>query len=205
MRKRGKPLWSSWSEQFEAGCSLNPATAEEAEEWLAEAETAKEEQQRELLCTADAEPELEDQFVRAWDFWRKVLRHVDVIPNERAKKAVRLWLLRDFDMAPVFRNGFPVGETLRGTGQWLVAEGECVREKNGEPRERPAGYLPGQLFPQAVQELLEQGLGFCLATEFWLTDRHGVRSVGWNRLLAKCEQWVRDELRVKNRYTKATR
>jgi hypothetical protein len=215
MAKRGesKPLWSSWSKQFEDGCSYNPAEAEEAEEQRAEAEAATQEQQldTELLCELNAEATANDQFDRNWEFWRRVLRHVDVIPNERWKKAVRLWVLRDFESAPVFRNGFLVGETLRETGRWLLEAGEAVREKDGALRERPPGYLPGQIFPNGVQELLEHGLGFCLATELWQSDSDelsgcgSVREVGWDSLLEKCELWVANELRVKNHYTKTRR
>ena len=209
-KQRGKPLWSSWSEQFEVGCSFNPEEADNAEEQWAEAEAASQELQLniELLKELRAEASEKDQYEAVWDFWKRVLRHIETIPNERWKQAVQCWVLRDFDVSPTFRNGFIVGETLREAGERLLEVGVAVREKDGSLSERSDGYLPGQIYPFGVQELIEHGLGFCLATELWLNNTAlpevgAVRELDWDSLIEKCEQWVKDELRVRNRYTKA--
>lgn len=211
MAGRGeRSRWLSYSDQLEEGFSLNPDVAFETEEEFTEAENAAEEECRrnEHLWQLMARHEADDLFALYADWWSRVLRHIDEIPNQDHQLAVRCWLLKDFHVCPSFKpGGFLVTETLRGAGEWLLENGVAVREKDGSLKKRPDGYLDGQLFPNHVQGYVEAGLGFCLATELWLTDAEWpgfgrVREISWELLLEKCKEWTRKELRQKNLYAK---
>ena len=211
MAGRGeRSRWLSYSDHLEEGFSLDPTHAFEAEEQSAEVDNAAEERRRdcEHLRRLMARHEDQDLFALYNDWWFRVLRHIDEIPNQDHQKAVRCWLLKDFHVCPSFKpGGFLVTETLRGTGEWLLENGVAVREKDGSLKRRPPEYLDGQLYPNQVQEYVEAGLGFCLATELWLTDAEWpgfgrVREVCWELLLEKCKEWTRKELRQKNLYAK---
>ena len=203
----GKPLWSSWSKQLEEGCSYNPAEADDAEEQLAQADEAEQERRldAEMLAELNAEAGGEDLYVLYSEFFVRILRHIDKVPNQDHQKAVRAWLLKDFDVSPTFKpGGFPVGETLRGAAEWLLVDGVVVREKNGALKKRLNGYPDGQLYPQGAKDLVVKGLAFCYATELWLTEPRS-KELGWDALLEKCEKHVISELKGKNSFTKAKR
>ena len=214
MARRGnRSRWWSYSERLDEGFSLDPELSFEAEEQSAEAENETEERCRnsEHLRQLSARHNHEDSFETYVDWWARVLRHIDEIPNRDYQLAVRCWILKDFDVCPKFKpGGFLVAETLRSTGEWLLEHGVAVREKDGSLRRRRPGYLDGQLYPNHVQEYVVAGLSFCLATELWLTDDEWpgfgrVRDVRWELLLGKCGEWIEKELRQKNLFTKRSR
>jgi hypothetical protein len=167
-------------------------------------------EQEQLLREAEelrqlaVEPESEDCYARDAAFWYRVFRHLPAVPNPDHRKAVELWLVRDIYEAPSLAHaGCLAGETLRGTSVGLHASGIMVRDRNGAPVPRPPRLkLPdGAFYPQQVEDYVVHGVGFCLATEVWLTNT-AVHEIGWDALLDRCEDWFRKGLKSKKPFTK---
>jgi hypothetical protein len=196
---RPQAQWSFGSEDAWDAYAVDDATA--AAEFEQECLLREAEELRQL----NEEPEAdEDSYARDAAFWCRVLRHLPVVPNPDHRKAVEAWKLRDiYTSASLAHGGCLGGETLRGTSLALHAAGIMVRDKLGVPVPRPKSTnLPeGAFYPQQCEDYVVRGVGFCIATELWLSSTE-VREVGWDALLSRCENWFRLELRSKKPFSK---
>lgn len=160
-------------------------------------------QQAEELQQLNQLPERdEDCFASDAEYWCRVFRHLPLVPNPDHRKAVEGWVLKDIYTSPTLSHGGCLAaETLRGTSMWLYASGVIVRDAANEPIRRTNGLPDGALYPQQVVDYVVQGVGFCLATEVWLTST-AAHELGWEMLLSRCKAWFRSEIRSKKPFSK---